>query len=62
MVSVKDSSVAFLQYVSRLGLALSSEIQIREIEAFDGSVTISFDNKEINVSKKFVDNVFVEKI
>ncbi|MEO0777597.1 MAG: metal-dependent transcriptional regulator [Bacteroidota bacterium] len=62
LVSVKDSSVAFLQYVSRLGLALSSEIQIREIEAFDGSVTISFDNKEINVSKKFVDNVFVEKI
>ncbi len=62
LVSVKDSSVAFLQYVSKLGLALSSEIQIKEIQEFDGSVSIAFDNKEINVSKKFVDNVFVEKI
>ncbi len=62
LVSVKDSSVAFLQYVSKLGLALSSEIEIEEIQEFDGSVSILFDNKSVNVSKKFVDNVFVEKI
>ena len=60
LVSVKDSSVAFLKYVSQVGLALSSEIKISEIHDFDGSIMISFDNKMVNVSKKFAEHIFVE--
>ncbi len=62
LISVKDSSVAFLQYVSKIGLALSSELTIREKQEFDQSMLIAFDEKTITVSKKFADNVFVEKM
>jgi DtxR family Mn-dependent transcriptional regulator len=62
LTSVKDSSVAFLQYVSKVGLALSSQLTIEEIQEFDQSMLISFDEKTIMISKKFADNVFVEKI
>ena len=62
LVSVKDSSVELLQYVSRIGLALNSEMLIEEIQAFDHSMTILFEGKSAVVSKKFGDHVFVEKI
>ena len=62
IVSVKDSSVAFLQYVSKIGLALSSEIKVVEIQEFDQSMVINFDDNSLPVSKKFADNVFVECI
>lgn len=62
LTSVKDSSVALLQYVSKLGLALSSVIQIQEFQEYDSSMVISFDGKTITVSKKFADNVFVQRL
>lgn len=62
LVSVKDSSVAFLQYVSKLGLALSSEIKVEEVQEFDGSMVIYFNNESVAISKKFSDNVFVELV
>lgn len=60
LVSVNDASVAFLRYVSELGLALSSEIEILEKRDFDQSMLIRFNEKEVSVSKTFADNVFVE--
>lgn len=62
LVSVKDSSVSFLQYVTKIGLVLSSEIQIEEIQEFDQSMMIHFDEKSVMISQKFADNIFVEKI
>lgn len=62
LTSVKDNSVAFLQYVSKIGLALSSELRIEEIQEFDQSMLISYDEKTVTISKKFADNVFVEKL
>ena len=62
LVSVKDSSVAFLQYVTKIGLALSSEMQVEDIQEFDQSMMINFDNKSVMISQKFADNVFVEQI
>ena len=62
LVSVKDSSVEFLQYVSRIGLELSSEFEIEEILAFDQSMIIKFEGKSVVVSKRFADQVFVEAI
>jgi len=60
--SVKDSSVSFLQYVSKIGLVLSSEVSVEDIQGFDQSMLIAFDDKKVTISKKFADNVFVEKI
>lgn len=62
LISVKDSSVTFLQHVTKIGLALSSEIKVKDILEFDGSMLISFGKKSITVSRKFAENVFVEKI
>lgn len=62
LVSVLDSSVTFLQYVSKIGLALSSEIRIVDIHDFDQSMTIAFDDQEMMVSHKFAENVFVERL
>lgn len=60
--AVKDGSVAFLRYVSELGLELSSEIAVKEIRPFDKSLEINFDNKDVNVSRKFAENLFVSRI
>ena len=62
LVSVKDNSAVFLKYVTQLGLALSSQIEIVEIREFDGSMLISYDGKQENVSKMFAESVYVERV
>ena len=62
LVSVADSSAGFLKYVTQLGLALSSEIEIREIREFDASVLIAYSGKTENVSRKFAENIYVEEL
>lgn len=62
LVAVRDSSAAFLQYVSQLGLALNSNIEVVRQQDFDNSLIIKVDQKELSVSDKFCENVFVVKI
>jgi DtxR family Mn-dependent transcriptional regulator len=62
LVSVKDSSALFLKYVAQIGLALSSDLEITELREFDGSMRISFGGKSENISGKFAENVFVERL
>ncbi|MGI9532080.1 metal-dependent transcriptional regulator [Lutimonas sp.] len=62
LISVKDNSAVFLKYVTQLGLALSSEIEILEIREFDASMLIAYDGKNENVSKKFAESIYVEKL
>lgn len=62
IIAVKDSSVEFLKYVTKIGLELSSEIAVIEKRSFDESLLIEFDKKQLSVSKKFCDNIFVELI
>ena len=62
LVSVKDSSAVFLKYVTELGLALSSEIEVMEVRAFDHSMVIRYEDKVENVSKKFAESVYVELV
>ncbi|NNK79872.1 MAG: metal-dependent transcriptional regulator [Flavobacteriales bacterium] len=62
LISVSDGSVAFLKYVSQIGLALSSEIEVLDHREFDGSLLIRFNDKEESVSRTFAEFVFVEKI
>lgn len=62
VLSVRDSSVSFLQYLTRIGLALSSELTVVDRQDFDGMRTIAYDGKEVPVSKKFAENVFVREL
>ena len=60
LVSVKDSSAEFLKYVTQLGLALSTEIEVKEIREFDGSLLLAYDDRKESVSRKFAENIFVK--
>ncbi|MDH7444417.1 metal-dependent transcriptional regulator [Aquimarina sp. 2201CG14-23] len=60
LVAVNDGSVNFLRYVSKIGLALSSEIKVLEVREFDSSIKIQFNDIEETVTRKFADNVFVK--
>lgn len=62
IVAVKDSSVEFLKYVTQIGLELSTKIRVLEKREFDDSSLIEFDDNQLSVSKKFCENVFVEKV
>lgn len=62
LVAVKDGSVEFLKYVTKIGLELSSEILVVEKRDFDGSILIRFNDNELSVSAKFCENVFVELV
>lgn len=60
LVSVRDSSAEFLKYVTQLGLALSTEIEVKEIREFDGSLLLTYDDRKESVSQKFAENIFVK--
>lgn len=60
LVSVRDSSAEFLKYVTQLGLALSTEIEVKEIREFDGSFLLTYDDRVESVSQKFAENIFVK--
>ena len=59
LVSVRDSSAEFLKYVTQLGLALSTEIEVQEVREFDGSLLLAYDDRTESVSQKFAENIFV---
>ncbi len=59
MVSVKDNSSTFLQYVVKLGLGLHQNIQVISKLDYDSSMVIEVDGIQSAVSQKFAENVFV---
>ena len=61
ITAVKDSSPAFLKYVTQLGLQIDSEMKVLIKQEFDGSLEIEYSNKKVTVSKKFADNILVKK-
>lgn len=59
LAAVKDNSTAFLQYVVKVGLSLSSIIRVVSRQEFDAMMEIEVDKKRYNVSEKFAENIFV---
>lgn len=59
VAAVKDNSPEFLQYVDRIGLGIGSVVTVTNKEEFDQLITISINGKEVVVSPKLSDNVFV---
>jgi DtxR family Mn-dependent transcriptional regulator len=61
IIGVKDSSSVFLQYLTELGLALQSEIQVLHKIPFDNSLRITIPNHPpFTVSEKFALHILVE--
>ncbi|MBY5957676.1 metal-dependent transcriptional regulator [Membranicola marinus] len=62
IVSVRDTSAAFLQYVSQLGMDLKTQIEILGKQDFDNSLHIRVKQDTYRVSEKFSTNVYVVPI
>jgi DtxR family Mn-dependent transcriptional regulator len=59
-VGVKDSSVAFLQFLDKRNIGLGDEIKIIEREPFDQSVLIKINEQELRVSHLISGNIFIK--
>ncbi|MBN9283395.1 MULTISPECIES: metal-dependent transcriptional regulator [Flavobacterium] len=59
-VGVKDSSANFLQYLDKQQIALGSKIEVLSKETFDMSLTIKVEGKEMIISNKIANNLFVK--
>lgn len=62
IVSVRDTTAAFLQYVSELGMNLRTKIEIINKQEFDNSLSIRVNDKTYRVSEKFSSNVYVVEV
>ena len=59
-VGVKDSSAEFLKYLDKQEIALGSKIEIMAKESFDLSTKIKVNEKELTISNKIANNLYVK--
>ena len=59
-VGVKDTSVDFLQFLDKKGIALGTFITVLEKETFDETLKIKLNNKVITISNKIATNLYVQ--
>lgn len=59
-VGVEDSSAGFLKYLDKYQISLGKRIEVISIEPFDDSLTIKVDGKEISISNKISNNIYIE--
>ena len=57
---VSEHSSLFLQFLEKAGLTLGTEISIKEVREFDGSVILMIDKaKEVTISREVAKNILV---
>ena len=59
-VGVSDSSSEFLKYLDNNNISLGKKIAVLSKEPFDGSLTILINTKEITISKKISNNIYIQ--
>ena len=59
-VGVKDTSVAFLQYLDKQKISLGSKLKIISREDFDASQTIQLGENSLIISNKIAENIFIK--
>jgi DtxR family transcriptional regulator, Mn-dependent transcriptional regulator len=58
-VGVKDSSSDFLKYLDKQKIALGSVLIVKEKESFDDTLTVEINSKELTLSNKIANNLYV---
>ena len=62
MVSVKDDSTAFLQYLDKIGLYIGAQVTVVDKVDFDGSSEVRIDNKKtVFISKEASNNILISE-
>lgn len=59
-IGVNDSSSEFLKYLDKNGISLGKPVQVLSVEPFDGSLTILVEGKEISISNKISNNIYIQ--
>lgn len=60
-VGVKDSSIPFLNYLDKQGIALGKTIEVKDKESFDQSMLISFEDKVMRISEQIAENLYIKQ-
>lgn len=60
MLAVRDNTASFLQYVIEVGLGINNNIKVISRNAYDDLLLIEVNKKQVNVSRKFAENIFVD--
>jgi DtxR family Mn-dependent transcriptional regulator len=59
-VGVKDSSSEFLKYLDKQKIALGSIFVVKEKESFDDTLLVEVNSKQITISNKIANNLYVQ--
>lgn len=59
MVGVKDDSPLFLQYITKLGLSIRSQIFVNARNDFDASLDTEVDGNKVLISHQVAENIYV---
>ena len=60
-IGVDDSSSEFLQFLDKKGITLGIKITILEKEDFDDSLLILVEDKQLSISNKIANNLYIKK-
>jgi len=59
VVSVKDNSTDFLQYVGSLGIRINTQVEVIDKLSFDGTLSLQIQNRTVSVSQKIAENIYI---
>jgi len=59
-IGVKDSASDFLKYLDKQKIALGSTFIVKEKESFDDTLLVAVNAKEITISNKIANNLYVQ--
>ena len=60
-MGVKESNKEFLQYLDKINISLGTNITVLNKENFDNSIIIDLGEKQVSLSNKITDNLYVKK-
>ncbi|PQJ80446.1 metal-dependent transcriptional regulator [Polaribacter porphyrae] len=61
-IGVDDSSSEFLRFLDKKGITLGNKITVLEKEDFDDSLSILIEGKQLSISNKIANNLYIKKI
>jgi len=59
VIQVDDSDSQLLSYLTRLGIKLNQKIHVKEKRSFDGSMLITVQNKDWNISRQVAEHIYI---
>lgn len=62
VVRANDDVRNLLAYLTKIGIELKKKIEVIDMLEYDGSILLKVDGKDITISRKMAENIFVEKV